>query len=155
MQNLMVVSIYLFQTDLIATLFDKFGRKNSNCQFKLKIGTNTNLDMKNSVVMFIFCVFQRKYSFLGNLLQKSKLFVETEIQDLHQFQYVEFDGNFHFFSSEIPFCVNLIQKFKRVILKRNLLPTLECLIDVPPPLINFFIFFHPEHSFFIPLSLAY
>ena len=50
------------------------------------------------------------------------------------------------------FCVNLIQKFKRVILRRSLGPSLECLIDNrrPPPLINFSIFFYSEHSFFPP-----
>ena len=52
------------------------------------------------------------------------------------------------------FCVNLIQKFKRVILRRSLGPSLECLIDNrrPPPLINFSIFFYSEHSFFTPLT---
>ena len=37
------------------------------------------------------------------------------------------------------FCVNLIQKFKRDILRWNLVPNLDCLIDVPP-LINSSIF---------------
>ena len=31
-----------------------------------------------------------------------------------------------------PFCVNLIQKFKRAILRRNLVYSLEYLIDFPP-----------------------
>ena len=48
---------------------------------KLKIGTYTNSNMKNSVVMFIFfvCAFDRKYTFFGNLFQKSKLLVDAEI----------------------------------------------------------------------------
>ena len=39
---------------------------------------------------------------------------------------------FIFLVQKYSFCVNLIQKFKRVILRLNLVPTLECLIDVPP-----------------------
>ena len=35
----------------------KFKPKNQNCQFKLKFGTYWN--MKNSLVMFIFSVFDR------------------------------------------------------------------------------------------------
>ena len=62
-----------------ATLFGKFVPKNCNCQFKLKIGTYTNSNMKNSLVMFIFCVFDRKYTFFGNFFQKSKFFVEAEV----------------------------------------------------------------------------
>ena len=53
-----------------------------------------------------------------------------------------------FLVRKYPFCVNLSQKFKKVILRRHLLPTPENLTGVcPPPLINFLIFFHPEHSF--------
>ena len=57
---------------------------------------------------------------------------------------------FIYLVQKYPFCVNLIQKFKRVILRQNLvLPALECLTDnLPPPaLIDFPIFFHPEHLF--------
>ena len=43
----------------------KFGPKNQNCQFELKIVTKTNLNMKNSMVIFIFPVFDQKYPFLG------------------------------------------------------------------------------------------
>ena len=35
--------------------------------------------------------------------KNQKLFVETEIQNLDKFQCVEFEGNFHRFSLEIPF----------------------------------------------------
>ena len=42
----------------------KFGPKNQNCQFELKIGTQANLNMKNSMIMFIFPVFDWKYPFL-------------------------------------------------------------------------------------------
>ena len=46
------------------------------------------------------------------------------------------------------FCVNLIQKLKRVILRRNLVPTLRCLIDA------FSIFFH-SGFFSTPVPPAY
>ena len=60
----------------------KFGPKNHKSQFKLKIGTYTNSNMKNSMVIFIFfCIFI-KYLFVENLFQKLKLFVEAEIKNL-------------------------------------------------------------------------
>ena len=81
--------------------------KNQYCLLKLKFRIQINLNMQNSMVIFIFQ--------FGNTI----------------------------------FCVNFIQKFKRVILRRNLVPTLEYLIDVSP-LINFLFFSHPEHSFSTP-----
>ena len=56
-----------------------------------------------------------------------------------------------FLFRKYPFCVNLIQKFKRVFLRRNLLPTPDCLIDALPLRQLFFRFFlHPEYSFSTP-----
>ena len=46
----------------------KFGTKNQNCQLKLKCGTLTILKMNNSMMMFIFSVFDREYPFMGNLV---------------------------------------------------------------------------------------
>ena len=64
----------------IATHFRKFGRKNSNCQFKLKTGTYTNSNMKNSIVMLFFLCFRPEvYFFKKHLFEKSKLFVKAEI----------------------------------------------------------------------------
>ena len=57
----------------IATLFGKLGPKNGDCQFKPKIDTYTNLNMKNSIVMFIFCVFDRKYTFFWKFVPKIKI----------------------------------------------------------------------------------
>ena len=53
----------------------KFGPKNQNCQFEMKIGTKTNLNVKNSMVMFIFPVFDWNYLFLeiGSVSQNSLL----------------------------------------------------------------------------------
>ena len=47
--------------DLKYLFLGKFHRKNQNCQFKLKFGTETNLNMRNSMLIFTF--FNRKYSF--------------------------------------------------------------------------------------------
>ena len=61
MQNSMVVF----------TQFDgKFGPKNQNCQFKVKFGTLTNLNMQNSMVVFTFSALDWKHTFWGNLVQK-------------------------------------------------------------------------------------
>ena len=51
----------------------KFGPKNQNYQFKLKFGTYTNSNMQNSMVMFILSVFDWKYPFWANLVQKIKI----------------------------------------------------------------------------------
>ena len=72
-QNSMVVSIFSVLGWKQLPFVEKFGPKNRNCQFKLKIGTSANLNMKNSIVMFIFCDFDRKYTFFWKFLQKSKL----------------------------------------------------------------------------------
>ena len=46
----------------------KFGQeKNQNCQFKLKFGTLTNLNMQNSMVVFTFFCFRPETHFLGKL----------------------------------------------------------------------------------------
>ena len=44
--------------------------ESQNCQFKLKFGTKTNLNMQNSMVVFTFAVLQWKYRFWTNLVSK-------------------------------------------------------------------------------------
>ena len=63
MQNSMVVSILSVLDWKELPFLGKFGPKNQNCQFKLKIGTKTNLNIKNSMVMFTFSVSDWKYLF--------------------------------------------------------------------------------------------
>ena len=56
------------------TLFGQiWSKKNQNCHFKLKFGTYTNSNMQNSMVMFILSVFDWKYPFWANLVQKVKI----------------------------------------------------------------------------------
>ena len=47
--------------------------KNLNCQSKLNFFTQTNSDMRNSMVMLTFSVFDQKYTFWVNLVQKTKI----------------------------------------------------------------------------------
>ena len=51
----------------------KFYPKNLNYQFKLEFGTYTNSNMQNAMVIFTFSVFDRKYPFWANLVQKVKI----------------------------------------------------------------------------------
>ena len=39
----------------------KFGPKNQNCQFKLKFGTKANSNLKNSMVLCTFSVFDLQF----------------------------------------------------------------------------------------------
>ena len=55
------------------TFLGNFGPKNQNCQFKVKLDTYTNWNMQNSMVMFTFFVFDRKYYFWANLFKKIKI----------------------------------------------------------------------------------
>ena len=47
--------------------------KYQDCQFKLKFGTETKSNMQNSMVMFTYSIFDRKYPFWVNLVQKIKI----------------------------------------------------------------------------------
>ena len=51
----------------------KSGQKNQDCQFKLKFGTKTNLNKRDSMMMFTFSVFDHKYLSWANLVQKFKI----------------------------------------------------------------------------------
>ena len=50
-----------------------FGPKYQNCQFKLKFANKSNSNMQNSMVMFTFSVFDWKYPFWVNSVQKIKI----------------------------------------------------------------------------------
>ena len=64
-------SLFLFLSG--NTLFGQIWSKNQNCHFKLKFGTYSNSNMQNSMVMFILSVFDWKYPFWANLVQKIKI----------------------------------------------------------------------------------
>ena len=50
----------------------KFGPKIPNCLFKVKLGTQSNFNMQNSIMMFIFSIFDQNKSFLGKLGPKNQ-----------------------------------------------------------------------------------
>ena len=62
-----------FVLDQRNPFFGKSGQNNQNCQFKLKFGAKINLDMRNSMMMFTFSVFEHKYLSWVNLVQKFKI----------------------------------------------------------------------------------
>ena len=61
---------YLFQTENRYPFLGKFGPKNCNCQFKLKIGTQTNFNIKNSIMMFTFFCFRPEVQFFWKFIPK-------------------------------------------------------------------------------------
>ena len=56
--------------DEIYSFLGKFGPENQNCQFKLKFGMQTDLNMQSSMVVFIFSDLDWKHPFWVNLVQK-------------------------------------------------------------------------------------
>ena len=77
----------------------KFCAKNQNCQFKLKFSTQINSNMKNSMMMLIFSVFDKMYPFLRNLFQKIKIVFDLNMQNLMMI----FIFFFFFFRSKVFF----------------------------------------------------
>ena len=57
----MVMFTFLFSSGI--TLVGKFGLKIKNHRFKLRPGTQTNLKMQNSMLVFSFSVLDKKYTF--------------------------------------------------------------------------------------------
>ena len=73
-----ICGVYFFCFRPEKPFLGKSGQKNQNCQFKLKFGTKTNLNKRNSMMMFNFSVFD--HIFLGQIWSKnSKLLVQSEI----------------------------------------------------------------------------
>ena len=68
-ENICGVHFFCFRSE--KPFLGKSGQKNQTRKFQRKFGTKTNLNMWNSIVMFTFLVFERKY--LGQ--KKSKLSV--------------------------------------------------------------------------------
>ena len=144
-------SLFCFWVEI--PFLGKFGPKNQNCHFKLKFRTYTKWNMQNSVVMFIYFVFDWKYPFSTNLVQKIKIIswslnlvarliwicriqwcyslfcFLTEAAFLGKFgpnwQYLQF---FLFPIRNALFWENLVQNVKVVSLRLNLLVTIFCKI---------------------------
>ena len=70
----------------------KSSQKNQYCQFKLKFGIKTNLNMLNSMMMLTISFFDWKYLFEEICSKKSKLSVSADIlrlTNLNMQNYVE------------------------------------------------------------------
>ena len=66
--------LHLIQRLIRCLFLGKFGPKICNCQFKLKIGTYTNLNMKNSIVVLIFFCFWPEVYCLLEIFARIKIF---------------------------------------------------------------------------------
>ena len=77
MQKICGVHFFCFRPE--KPFLSKSGQKNQNCQFKRKFGSKTNLNMRNSMMMFTFLVIDCKYLFGQIWSKKLKLPVWAEI----------------------------------------------------------------------------
>ena len=66
-------SLFLFRPEIL--FWVKSVPKNKDSQFKLKFGTQNNLNMQNSMKIFTLSVLDRKYLFLVKIPQKSENFL--------------------------------------------------------------------------------
>ena len=64
------VKFFLFWSDM--SFLGKFAQKCQNCYFKVKL-TPRLIQMQNSMMLFSFFVFDQKFFFLPNLIQKVKV----------------------------------------------------------------------------------
>ena len=79
--------------------------------------------VKNSIMIFIFSAFDRKYSVLGNLFQKIKIVCwswKLELRLIQICRIWRWFSVFFFLDRKYSFWVNLVQKLKIVILTWNL-----------------------------------
>ena len=81
--NLVTRTIWICRIQWLCSLFPffpfltfwvKLSLKNQNCQFELKFGNKTNVNMQNKMALFTFSVLDGKHPFRGNLVQKIKIF---------------------------------------------------------------------------------
>ena len=55
------------------SMLGEFALKIKNCQFKQKFSAVTNSNMQSSLVVLTFSVFDQRYPFWANLVQKVKI----------------------------------------------------------------------------------
>ena len=99
MQN----SIVRFPISTKYTPFVQFVPKIQNCQFKLKFGIYTNLNMQNSMISFNFFCFQLEVLFLGKFGPKNQYY-QFKLK-FGTYTNGEFNGGFYLICSrlKIPF----------------------------------------------------
>ena len=64
-------SLFIFRPEIL--FLGKFGPKNEDYHSKLKLVTQNNPNMQNSIAMFALSLSDWKYSFSANLVQKVKI----------------------------------------------------------------------------------
>ena len=106
-------SLFFFWVEI--PFLGKFGPKNQISHFKLKLGTYTNSNMQNSMVMFILSVFDWKCPFWANLVQKVKIIIWSwnlvaRLIRICRTQWC--CSPFFVFEWKYRFWVNLVQKVK-------------------------------------------
>ena len=65
------VHFFRFRPEIL--FLGKFVQKNQNSKYKVKLDTLSNSNMRDSMMLFTFFAFDRKYSFCANLVQKVKI----------------------------------------------------------------------------------
>ena len=67
MQNSMLMFTFHFRSEI--PCLGQFGPKNQNCQLKVKLDTQTNSNMLNSMMLFTFFVFDGNRTSQANLVE--------------------------------------------------------------------------------------
>ena len=98
----------------------KYGPKNQNCCFKLKLSTLPNLDMQVSMVMFTFSIFDRKYSFWSKKIKTVSLISWYSVPRRIWIFKIPWWCSLFCFRTEIPFLGKFSLKIKIVSLSWNL-----------------------------------
>ena len=112
---------------------------------KLKFGAITNLNMKNSIVMFTFSVFHWKYPYWANFFSKFKIILISwnwvqRLVPLCRIQWC-YSLLLLYIDWKYPFWVNSVQKIKIVGLSWDLVQRLIRIRRIPRWLLFFSIFF--------------
>ena len=117
MQNSMVVFTFSV-LDQKNPFWGKSGQKYQVCQFKLKFGTKTNLNMQNLTMMVTFSVFVPKYPFWTNLVHKFKIACSSKIwykdySNMQNSMVVSILSALDW--KQIPFWANVVQKTTTIV----------------------------------------
>ena len=114
--------VHFFRFQPKVPFLAKFGAKNQTCQDKLRIGTLTNSNMQNSVVMFVFSVFdQSKFGPKNQNFQLKLKFGTKNNSNIQNFMVV---FTFSLLDRKYFFRPNLVRKIKIVSLTWNSEPSL-------------------------------
>ena len=119
--------VFIFSVFHWKYVFGQVWSKKSNCQFELKFGTKTNLNMHNAIVVFNFSVLDQRNPFWTNQVQKNQncqfklKFGTRNNWNMRNSMMIFF---FSVFDHKYPSWVNLFQKFKIACSKWNLIQSL-------------------------------